>query len=306
MKVAAIDIGTNTTRLLIIDSVSMKVLEKVRTITRLGENFNGILQDNAKARVLKTLENYKNIMKKHSVNLYRAVATSVIRESANGKKFVEEVYDKLRLKIDIISGKEEAELTFLGVLSVLDKNIENFLLLDIGGGSNEYSLAKNRTLIKSISEKFGVVFLYEKFIHHDPPKNSEIKNASTEISKFLTQIKNKFSASLPKQLYFVGTAGTITTLSAIYQNLKIYKPELINNHKIPKSFINKLLNEMLLMTNFERFEKYNIEKGREDVILIGLLIVKHTMETFGFNEIISIDASLLEGVAFDLLKHKNK
>jgi exopolyphosphatase/guanosine-5'-triphosphate,3'-diphosphate pyrophosphatase len=306
MKVAAIDIGTNTTRMLIIDIESSKILEKMRTVTRLGENFNGILLDKAKNRVIETLTKYKTIMDGHNIERYRAVATSVVREAVNGREFTEEIFKKVGLKIEIINGQEEAKITFCGVISFLEKKINDFLLLDIGGGSNEFSLIKNRTLIKSLSEKFGVVFLYEKYIKHDPPLAIEIENLSKEIKYNINAIKDKFNRLLSNKFFFVGTAGTVTTLSYIHQNLQKYEPKLINNHKIPKKFLDELIEEMLTLTNIERFEKYKIEKGREDVILVGLLIIKFCMEIFNFDFIVSIDSGLLEGIAYSIKTHDNK
>ncbi len=300
MKAAAIDIGTNTTRLLITDITTNQVKEKVRTVTRLGENFNGTLQKSAMKRVFETLEKYKKIMDDYDVLHYRGVATSVVRESNNGKEFISEIYKKIGLKIDIIDGKEEAFLTFLGVLSALDERIKNFILLDIGGGSNEFTLVKNRDLIESVSKKFGVVFLYEKFIKHDPPTISEIQKISERIKKEIIQVQDFFEKYNLNNVNFVGTAGTITTLSAIHQGLKKYNPDLINNHVVPKDFLDNLIEEMVKMTNIERFEKYKIEKGREDVILVGLLIVKYTMEVFDFKEIVSIDSSILEGIIYNI------
>ena len=300
MKVATIDIGTNTTRLAIIDRDSMKVLDKFRTVTRLGENFNGNLDNNAIDRVVNVIKLYKTVMDKYNVEKFRGVATSVVRESANGKELIDKIYKETGLKIDVISGEEEAELTFYGVLSVLDKNIKDFILLDIGGGSNEYILVKDRKIVDSISLKFGVVFLYEKFVKNDPPAIYEIEKIETEIKNNLNIIKKNFKNYGLDNLSFVGTAGTVTTLSAIELGLEEYDPEKVNNNKISKDFLTDLINNMISLTNKERFEKYNIEKGREDVIVPGLLIVKDTMEFFSFQQIISIDSSLLEGIAYKM------
>ena len=300
MKVATIDIGTNTTRLAIIDKNSMKIINKFRTVTRLGENFNGNLDKDAINRVVNIIKLYKTVMDKYNVEKFRGVATSVVREAANGKELIDKIYRETELRIEIISGEEEAELTFYGVLSVLDKNIKDFILLDIGGGSNEYILVKDRKIVNSISLKFGVVFLYEKYVKNDPPGREELKKIETEIKKHLKIVKEKFANYVLNNLSFVGTAGTITTLSAIELGLNEYAPEKVNNNKISKDFLIDLINDMINLTNKERFEKYNIEKGREDVIVPGLLIVKHTMEFFNFQQIISIDSSLLEGIAYKM------
>ena len=302
MKVATIDIGTNTTRLAIIDKDSLKVMDKFRTVTRLGENFNGNLDKNAINRVVNVIKLYKTVMDKYNIEKFRGVATSVVREAANGKELIDKIYKETGLKIDVISGEEEAELTFYGVLSVLDKNVRDFILLDIGGGSNEYIFVKDRKIVDSISLKFGVVFLYEKFVKNDPLDREELIKIETEIKKHLKIVKEKFVNYGLNNLSFVGTAGTVTTLSAIELGLKEYAPEKVNNNKISKDFLIDLINAMIRLTNKERFEKYNIEKGREDVIVPGLLIVRNTMELFNFQQIISIDSSILEGIAYKIIQ----
>ena len=302
MKAASIDIGTNTTRLAIVENNPFKVISKFRTVTRLGQNFSGNIIPEAKERVLSALKKYSNIIKENRVSSVRGVATSVIREAKNGREFVDEIYRKTGLKIDVINGEEEALLTLKGVISVLDKKIKNFLLLDIGGGSNEFTLIKDSEVLDSISLKFGVVFLYEKYVKNNPPENEEIISMENEIVDNLKIVAEKFRLTDYNDFHFVGTAGTVTTLSAIDLQLKNYIPEKINNHRIKKEFLIKTLQSMLSMTNNERGERYFIEKGREDVIVSGFLIIKNCMELFGFNNIISIDSGLLEGVAYDMIE----
>jgi exopolyphosphatase/guanosine-5'-triphosphate,3'-diphosphate pyrophosphatase len=302
MKFAAIDIGTNTTRLAIVENNPFKVLSKYRAVTRLGEGFSKELIPKAQKRVIDVLKNYADIIKTSNVSHTAGVATSVVREASNGKEFVEKIFKETGIEIEIIDGEKEAFLTLKGVMSVLDSNIENFMLLDIGGGSNEFSLIKKGKLVDSISLKFGVVFLYEKFIGHNPPESGEIEQMQEEIRSNVLKVKEKFKIEKISDFHFVGTAGTVTTLSAINLGLKNYLPEKINNNRINKNFLEFVLKDMLKLTNKQRGEKYFIEKGREDVIISGMFIIKEAMEIFGFREIVSIDASLLEGVAINMIE----
>ncbi len=302
MKFAAIDIGTNTTRLAIVENNPFKVLSKYRAVTRLGEGFSKELIPKAQKRVIDILKNYADIIKTSNVSHTAGVATSVVREASNGKEFVEKIFKETGIEIEIIDGEKEAFLTLKGVMSVLDSNIENFMLLDIGGGSNEFSLIKKGKLVDSISLKFGVVFLYEKFIGHNPPESGEIEQMQEEIRSNVLKVKEKFKIEKISDFHFVGTAGTVTTLSAINLGLKNYLPEKINNNRINKNFLEFVLKDMLKLTNKQRGEKYFIEKGREDVIISGMFIIKEAMEIFGFREIVSIDASLLEGVAINMIE----
>ena len=302
MKFAAIDIGTNTTRLAIVENNPFKVLSKYRAVTRLGEGFSKELIPKAQKRVIDILKNYADIIKTSNVSHTAGVATSVVREASNGKEFVEKIFKETGIEIEIIDGEKEAFLTLKGVMSVLDSNIENFMLLDIGGGSNEFSLIKKGKLVDSISLKFCVVFLYEKFIGHNPPESGEIEQMQEEIRSNVLKVKEKFKIEKISDFHFVGTAGTVTTLSAINLGLKNYLPEKINNNRINKNFLEFVLKDMLKLTNKQRGEKYFIEKGREDVIISGMFIIKEAMEIFGFREIVSIDASLLEGVAINMIE----
>ena len=305
MKLAGIDIGTNTTRLIIFDSENKRVVEKRRIITRLGENFNGFISIVAKKRLIETLNYFKEIMYAHRIEKFKAIGTSVIRECVEKEQFVQEIFEKTGIRIEIIDGKKEAELTFKGVIWSLDRDINNFLLLDIGGGSNEYTLVENGKPIKSVSLNFGVVFLYENFLKNDPPTSEELTKMANNIVENLIIVENYFNKKELSLYKFVGTAGTITTLAAIHQNLKEYKPELINNHIIPKKFVREVLDDMLKLTNSQRLSKYFLEKGREDVIIPGIMIVLKTMQHFGFNNIISIDSGLLEGIVIELMEENN-
>ena len=302
MKIAGIDIGTNTTRLIIFDTEKNKVIEKRRIITRLGENFNGLISILAKKRLINTLNYYKEIMYAHRIEKFKAIGTSVIRECIERDQFIQDIFEKTGIRIEVIDGKKEAELTLKGVMWSLDKDIKNFMLLDIGGGSNEFTLVENGKPKNSVSLNFGVVYLYEKHIKHDPPLNEELTNLINDIVKNLIIVDNFFNKKDISNYYFVGTAGTVTTLAAIHQNLKEYKPELINNHTIPKEFIKNILNDMIKISNKERLKKYFLEKGREDVIIPGILIILKTMEHFGFKNIISIDSGLLEGIVIEILE----
>ncbi len=305
MKLAGIDIGTNTTRLIVFDKESNKVLEKRRIITRLGENFNGLISIIAKKRLIEALNYFKEIMYAHRIQKLKAIGTSVIRECIEREQFLQEIFEKTGIRIEVIDGKKEAELTLKGVLWSLEDDIKDFILLDIGGGSNEYTLVEKRKPEKSVSLNFGVVYLYEKFIKNDPPTDEELTNLANCIVENLITVENFFNKKDYSNYNFVGTAGTVTTLAAIHQNLKEYKPELINNHSIPKKFITNLLNNMLKLTNQERLKNYFLEKGREDVIIPGIMIILKTMEQFGFDEIIAIDSGLLEGIIIELMEEEN-
>ncbi len=304
MKVATIDIGTNTTRLAIVNSENFQVVDKRRVVTRLGEGFDNYLTETAQKRVIDVLKDYSQVIKKYDVDKFRGVATSVVREAKNGEDFISRVYKESGLQIDIIEGKEEAELTFYGVLGILDKSIKNFILLDIGGGSNEFTFVKDRVIQSSISLKFGVVFLYEKFINSDPPSVFNINALEKEIGVNIAKVNDlfsKYTLSEIDNLKFVGTAGTITTLAAIHLGLREYLPEIVNNHSVPLFFVEELLEKMKALTNSGRREIFHIEKGREDVIIPGLLIVKKSLEHFGCQDITVIDSGLLEGIAWKLL-----
>ncbi|MBF0274602.1 MAG: dihydropteroate synthase [Nitrospinae bacterium] len=308
-RLASIDIGSNTCRLLIseIKNNKLKKVFETQKIIRLSEKIVNTSQISEAAieRLLNLLTCYGSYFKKFEVEDYIITATSAMREAENNKDIVKQVKKQTGLNITIISEKREAELAYRGVYSGLSteyKKVKNKILVDIGGGSTEFTLIENfsgnENIIKSVSLPIGVVKLKDLHIKNDPPNNREIDKVKNQVKDFLSQLG--FPEIQPKETVFIGTAGTITTLAAVYLNMKWYDGEKINNTSLSKSAIEKQLDLFCAMTNNERASLPQLEKGREDLIIPGILLLLESMNHFGFKKILIVDNSLREGSLSEL------
>jgi len=313
-KYAAIDIGTNTLRLLIAESNSedpYKVVHRDRAVTRLGGKFSeeyGLIDDDAASRTVDVLRRFSTSLKKHKVNHVKVVGTSVIRRARNRVKFLNDVYQETGLKIDVITGHDEALLTLRGVLQVIGRN-GRYVVMDIGGGSTEYILGHDEEVSSVYSIEMGVVSLTEKFILSDPPSHMEQSRLETKIGSELTDLISEINANQPDLPFFsgdkgailAGTAGTPTTLAAIDQGMEAYKPERINGYQLPLDRLKTMYDRLSGLTLMERRKIPSLEKGREDVILAGIFIILKTMELLDFKVMVVSDSGLLEGVMLGLI-----
>lgn len=300
---AGIDIGTNTVRLLIADvkdKYNFREIRSERRITRLGEGLieNGRLMPSAEERTIFVLKEFGEILKGYPVEALTAVATSAVREAENGRKFVERIKVETDFDVEVISGDEEARRTFLGVVAGLNNKNGSLLIMDIGGGSTEFILSKNAEVLSSISTGLGVVKLTEKFVKSEPLTDKELEGLKNAIEKEIKGLKDSLNSA--SESAFVGTAGTITTLAAIDQNLTLYNPLCINNYILKKKSVDRIFDNLKSMTIEERLNIPALEKGREDLIIAGTAIVQSVMEEFGFREMTVCDYGLREGIVIDL------
>ncbi|MBI5888569.1 MAG: exopolyphosphatase [Deltaproteobacteria bacterium] len=315
MKYAAIDIGTNTLRLLIAEADSSGRLSPLvyrRAITRLGGSYTesaGIDPMSAQ-RTFAALEEFKRVIDEVGVESVEAAATSVVRRAGNKKWFLSEIEKKTGISVSVISGEEEARLSLLGVLSVLndprgcDTPRGRRLVMDIGGGSTEFIATDDGGIRGVWSMEMGVVHLTETHLKSDPPQDAEIKALRGEIGAVMGELKagmanagvNPADYSMASGAVFVGTAGTVTTLAALDQGLEVYDRTRINNATLSRPRVERLYRYLVGLTLRERQTVLNLEKGREDLIISGALIAIAAMDEFGFEEIKVSDAGLLEGI----------
>ncbi|MDY6820005.1 MAG: hypothetical protein SVN78_00100 [Deferribacterota bacterium] len=295
MITAGIDIGSNTVRLLIADIKNKninKIIFEDRKITRLAENLidNGYLQDDAINRTVEVLKKFKKNIDIYKPEKIKTIATSAVREAKNSEIFLEKV-SKIGLNVEVIDGESEGYYTYLGVNSILKINDKNTLIFDIGGGSTEfiYILNKQVEYIKSLS--LGVVKLADIFRVDDKLDN----NTKLDLIKYINPIINNLDQSLKPDM-LVGTAGTITTIAAIDSNLKKYDRNLINNYKLKKDNIKNIFNHLASINSVERVKKYPLLKGREDLIIPGILIILSIMDYFNINILTVSDFGLREGL----------
>ena len=303
MRTASIDIGTNTIRLLISERTGRGILKIYinRVITRLGEGFSDntrLLNSNAVNRSVAALYDFSKVIKKFNVNKIRAVATSVVRESKNGEEFVKQVADKTGLAVEVISGEEEAKLTVSGVLNSVSVNANNCIIFDIGGGSTEYVHIRSSNIVNLVSTNLGVVHLTEEFLRSEIETEQELANLSIYIKETLQRELENFEVIDKKDLILIGTAGTPTTLAAIELKLKEYNPELVNNFVLSEEMILSTIKKLLNIHKKDRAKITGLEKGREDILVVGALILIETLRKYSQNSAIVSDGGVLEGIAY--------
>lgn len=313
MRVASIDIGTNTFRLLIGEfrDSKLKKIHIKRVITRLGGGFESgkVITKDAMERAISTLKRFSSVLKEYKVDIVRAVATSVVREALNGQEFVEKVKQETGIEVEVISGEEEALLTVIGVLSSVNVDSRFCVIFDVGGGSTEYACvdAKRKEVLWAKSTALGVVHLAERFLKTDIPLDTDIKALCEEVKSVLSrELPQALKESLESDLItLVGTAGTPTTLAAIELGLENYDPDMVNGFLLKKERVFSILSRLIKLPSSERLSIKGLERGREDVIIPGAIIVLKTMDWFSKDTVIVSDGGLLEGIAYSIVNLSN-
>ncbi|MGD0584921.1 MAG: exopolyphosphatase [Oryzomonas sp.] len=294
-RVAAIDFGTNTARLLVAElrEGGFEHVRLEREIVRMGGGFSREegLSGDAQQRGLSCLQRFAGIIRSLDVSQVRAVATSAVRDAANGPAFVESIRCKTGIELMVIDGIREGELTLAGVLAGLDRQEKELLVFDVGGGSTEYTLARDGRAQFVRSLPLGVVRLTEGKVTPEAVSEKIGRELDLLVQEMATAQGRPASGAT-----LIGTAGTATTLAAIAMEMKDYDYRKVNNTTISRQQIETIYERLLPMTHEERLKVPGLEKGREDLIIAGILITLHTMDRFGFHTLKVSDYGLLEGL----------
>lgn len=309
MLIAGIDIGTLTCRLLVARVEPPHVFQEMdadRRILRLGEGVDSRkkLSEAAMKRVLDVLKEWKTKLAAYPVEAVVIVATSAVRDATNRLEFIERVSESVGWQIEVLTGEEEARRTLLGIRFGLPQNITQFLAVDIGGGSTECMHVSSAQSYEEISLDLGVVRLTERLLIHDPPTGQELAAAEEEIMRKLELAKQHLPQPWPTTL--VGTAGTITTLAAMDQRLTRYVSARVHNYVLTLEAVRRLEGNLLSKTSAHRLGSPGLEPGREQVIVAGTMILRKTMEYFGYDRCLVSDYGLREGVLVDLAHRKGR
>ena len=276
-RVASIDIGTNTILLLIarLEDGILKPLFEKETIVRLGEGLQkyGVLSKEAMERGLQTLAKYLEQCQIMKVQKTFAVGTSALREAKNSKDFLKMVKEKLDLSIEVISGEEEAYLSFLAVAKDLKESEESILVVDVGGGSTEFILGKSGEITQSVSLPLGSVRFTEEFLLSDPVQGKEWKKMEKEIRKWLIDIPRPQGP-----LSMVAVGGTATTLASVEQGLEEFIPGRIHHFVLKREALWNQLSLYRSKTMDERRRIRGLPPPRADVILAGGAILYMAMD----------------------------
>jgi exopolyphosphatase/guanosine-5'-triphosphate,3'-diphosphate pyrophosphatase len=302
LRVAAIDCGTNSIRLLIADIENGNLVDVVRTmvIVRLGEGVDksGEFSQAALARTFAAIDTYAELIAKHKPVLVRFVATSASRDVSNRDEFVSGIVSRLGIEPDIISGDEEAELSFLGatadLLNISPTPEAPYLVIDIGGGSTEFVLGTTKPTA-AVSTNVGCVRMTERHLVSDPPTNAQIAAATADIDAAIDQAYLSVPISEAKSL--IGLAGSVTTVAALALGLSQYDSAAIHGSRISADEVHRVTNELLTMTRAQRATLGPMHEGRIDVIGSGALVLDRIMARTGLSEVIVSERDILDGIA---------
>ncbi|MDO8282760.1 MAG: Ppx/GppA phosphatase family protein [Thermodesulfovibrionia bacterium] len=301
---AGIDIGTNTFRLLIgeVSNNSIKSIYSKRIITRLGEgvSINNILRPEAIKRSIDALKEFREIIDAHNTEATSAIGTSVLREANNRDYFLTEAMQETGIEIKIASKSEEAAFSSSGMM--IDLEVPgSALLIDIGGGSTEFIMTSDGKQVFFESLNLGAVYLHDMYIKSDPPAAEEIFMMEKEISRHLDAIAVSINKHISVETSLIGTAGTITALSATAQNLCEFQHERIHNSNISIQDVIYMYSKMSKATIRERLGLYPVlEPSRADIILPGTAILLKIMMALGFDRITVSNYGLREGIILNL------
>jgi exopolyphosphatase/guanosine-5'-triphosphate,3'-diphosphate pyrophosphatase len=302
-RLAGVDIGTLTCRLLIADlphGGRLKEIRSERRILRLGEGVDQTKQLSVAAmdRVLQCLREWRELIDASHVDAAAAVATSAVRDAKNRDEFLDRVKREAGFEVELISGEEEARRTLRGIRSGLSPDVTDVLALDIGGGSTEFILDRPGQQLAVRSIDIGVVRLCERLLHHDPPTGEEVHQAREWVARETKAAVVGMGSY--QTATFVGTAGTITSLAAMAQKLPAYEQARIHNYRLQLGTIRELEQTVLSRKKTDRAGLPGLEKGREEVIAAGVIIIRTVMETLGVSAVLISDLGLREGVLIDL------
>jgi exopolyphosphatase/guanosine-5'-triphosphate,3'-diphosphate pyrophosphatase len=303
MKVAVIDIGTNTFNLLIASMSGSKLIfehveKKFVFLGKGGINRNTI-QEDAFERGIKTLQSFSKKAKKHQVQETIAIATSAVRSANNGNKFVNEALNKAGIEINIITGSTEAEYIYKGAKLATQFGTKPILLMDIGGGSTEFIICNENQIFWKQSFEIGVIRLFEKFHQNDPVSKEEISN----IEQYLTnQLNALFKAIKQYKINtLIGSAGAFTSLAKIIvsYNNSGEKMKKTSEYEFDINQFNEIHNNILHSTLEERLETPGLVKKRAPTIVVGTILVNFIIHQFKIENFKLARYALKEGVASD-------
>jgi exopolyphosphatase / guanosine-5'-triphosphate,3'-diphosphate pyrophosphatase len=304
VRVAVVDIGSNSTRLLIVDVEDGRVtgeFERQSNVTRLGAGVDADrrLRDEAMQRVYSTLDDYHARIERCGADRAVAVLTSAVRDAANGEQFAQVVKQRYELEPHVLAGDDEARLTFLGATSERDPgDTTPTLVIDIGGGSTELVIGTGREASFHVSNQAGVVRQTERHIHEDPPVQAELDALADDVREILARgVPSERRAAVE---HAIAVAGTATSLAAIAQQLDPYDPDKVQGYRLDRAESERILGELASVPLRERREVPGLHPDRAPTIVAGVEILLCVMDLFGLQEAEVSEHDILRGAALGL------
>jgi len=302
MRVASVDIGTNSTRLLVADvnqetSSVERELARSSRVTRLGAGVDasGRLSEEAAQRVFDTLSEYRAEIDRQECESNIAVLTSAVRDASNGEEFAGRVREDFGLDARVLAGEQEAQLTFLGAMSGREHSPDPTVVIDVGGGSTEFVVGSDHTVGFHVSLNAGVVRMSERHIHDDPP-------AAAQLEELRADVHSVFSEGLPAAVREsvtagIAVAGTATSAASIDQQLDPYDPERVDGYPLPLDTVEGLRRRLAAMREPQRREVVGLNPDRAPTIVAGMIILGEAMRMFGLELVEVSEHDILYGAA---------
>jgi exopolyphosphatase/guanosine-5'-triphosphate,3'-diphosphate pyrophosphatase len=302
VRLAAIDVGTNTTRLLVAEAAgsSYRALDRRLMITRLGSGVDAErrLSTAAIKRTLAAIAEFCSVCGEFEVQALTIAGTSAVRDAANRDEFLEAAQKLSGARARAISGEEEARLSFWGATGDLDA--DNVLVCDIGGGSTELVLGSPRgTISGRCSMDIGSVRLTERYLRSDPPATEEMLTMEAVVDDALESASGEIAD--PKGALFVGLGGTITTLAALNQAMDVYDPSSIHHFRLSRSALDSLYRSLAGMPLKQRLGIPMLPAGRADVIVAGAAILSRITARWSFDRVVVSEKDILDGLVLQLM-----
>jgi len=311
-RVAAIDIGTNSTHLLVagVDTIlgTFSIEQAEKSTTRLGERDpdSGELTSAGMDRAFETLRRFRDLAVSHDVEQIVTAATSAVREAPNGREFLQNIQDGLGIDVDLVSGPEEARLIYLGVLSGMTFGDRPHLLLDIGGGSTELILADGRDARALTSTRVGAVRLQRDFVKDDPIPPQRRSFLQAFIQGSLEPAVDKVHRRIkPGEIpILVATSGTAMAIGALAASEDERPPLKLHGYRVSRQRLDRVVGKLVTMTPDQRRDLSPINDRRAEIIVPGALILQTTMQMLGVDEFVLSERALREGLIVDwMLRH---
>jgi len=301
--VAAIDCGTNSTRLLVADDTGRELVRLMR-ITRLGQGVDrtNVLAPEAIARTVSVLEEYRRSIDSFGAGRIRMVATSAVRDAENGAAFTEAAKAAVGADPEVLSGTEEGALAYRGASADLDSFDGDTLVVDIGGGSTEITLGRAGS-VSSVSLQLGCVRLTERFFKGDPPTVAEVSAARLAITDALIGGEAALPAlvNLDRARRLVGLAGTVSTLASLKLGVAEYDVEKLHHATLTLEEIRGMCDMLASLSVRDRRGLVGMVPGREDVLLAGALVLEAVADRYRCDEVIASEKDILDGIVLSIL-----
>ena len=304
-RVGAVDIGTNSVRLFVADvapgasglprDAKLVPIDRRMRITRLGQGVDRarVLAPDAMERTVDAVREYGAVLAEHGATRVRATATSAARDAGNRDEFFAAVEGALGVAPELLSGDEEAALSFLGATADLDAPAP-YLVVDIGGGSTEFVLGTD-TPIGAVSLDMGCVRVTEQFLHSDPPAPEELSNAMAVIRDLVAEVPRSIPG-VREAATLVGLAGTITTVAAVEMGLPEYDPQSIHHFRLSRAAAEDVFRTLAIESASQRAHNPGLEPARVDVIVGGCAVLVGILRVLGFDEVLVSEADILDGL----------